>query len=203
MITISFNGSDQRVVAALRAKGPKLLAAEARTLDILMLELQARIQQKLSGEVLQSHAGGGGLLGTVRKQPTAISGSRVTGSVQAGGGLFWWASVHEKGGEKTYEILPGILTGKSDKKALAFFPGGSAGAGFGRTAMTKLRFAAGKRRGSLRPGQTQAFASAGGIVVMKVIHPPLPKRSFMATSLEELRGRIIEKVYETAGVALK
>ncbi len=203
MIRLSFDNSDQRVMLALRARGPKILAAEKRTIEELMLELQARIQRKLSGEVLQSHAGGGGLLGTVRKQPTTLSGAMLHGGVQAGGGLFWWAAVHERGGEKEYEILPGALTGKSDKQALAFFPAGSAGASFGRTATTKLRFRLGKRAGSLRPGQVKAFGAAGGIVVRKVIHPPLKRRSFMESSLEELRGRIIARVFETAAQVMR
>lgn len=188
---------------ALRARGPKILAAETKTLEELMLDLQDRIRRKLSGEVLVSHAGGRGLLGTVRKQPTVALGAVLRGGVQAGGGLFWWAIVHERGGEKEYEILPGAVTGKSDKQALAFFPTGSAGAGFGRTAMTKLRFRLGKRGGSLRPGQVKAFGEAGGIVVRKVVHPPLKRRSFMESSLLELRGRIIQRVYETAAGALR
>ncbi len=203
MITISFNNSDRRVTLALRARGPKLIAAEKRTLAELMVDLQAVIHRKLSGEVLNSRGGGGSLIGSVRQTPITVTGSAISGSVQAGGGLLWWATVHEEGGEKEYEILPGILTGKSNKKALAFFGQGATGLSFGTTAMTSLYHKRGVLGGTLRANKFGAFATAGGIVVRKVIHPPLPKRSFMATSLEELRGRIIQRVFETAAGALR
>ena len=67
--------------------------------------------------------GGGGLLGTVRRLPVILIGTQMYTGVQAGGGLFWWAKVHEYGGEKTYPILP------VNKKALALL---SAGVGRGR-----------------------------------------------------------------------
>jgi hypothetical protein len=202
VIRITFDGTDRRVAMALRARGPKLIAAEKRTLNELMRDLQMVIHRKLSGEVLKSHGGGGSLLASVRQTPTVVAGSSISGSVQAGGGLLWWAVVHEEGGEKEYEIpKDGIF--RSGKKALAFFGKGAAGLSFGRTAMTKLYHRHGMLGGSLRANKFGAFAAAGGIVVRHVIHPPLPKRSFMESSLLELRGRIIQRVYETAAGALR
>jgi hypothetical protein len=203
LIRLTFNKSDERMVAALRAKGPQLRAQLQMTMDELMTDLLARVQQKLSGEVLKTHRGGGGLLGSARKIPTQTTGSTITGAVQAGGGLFWWAVVHEEGGKKRYDIFPGIVTGKSDKRALAFFPAGSEGASFGTTRMTSIRFATGKRRGQLKPKKYGTFAEAGGIVVRHVSHPPLPKRSFMATSLQEMTGEIIQRIYSAAAKALE
>lgn len=197
MIRLSFNTTDRRVALALKAKGPQIVQAEARTLDKLMFELQTVVQRKLSGEVLKSHAGGLGLLGTVRKIPTAIIGDHLVGGVQAGGGRFWWARVHELGGEKTYTIEP------VNKQALAFFPGGSAGAAFGTTAMTRLKFKRGHHEGELRPGRYGEFAAAGGIVVKHVEHPPLKKRSFMESALLELRSKIISDVFRTAAGAIR
>jgi hypothetical protein len=203
MLRISFNGTDKQTIAALQSKAPQLRSALQRTMDELMLDLQARVQRKLSGEVLQSHRGVGGLLGTVRKEPTVSTDSQIVGRVTAGGGQFWWAVVHEEGGKKTYTILPGAVTGKSDKKALAFFPTGSVGAGFGATALTRIKFKSGKRRGELRPNRLGEFKAAGGIVVKKVIHPPLPKRSFMQSSLDEMRADIIRRVYASAAKAIR
>ena len=58
MINVSFGGSDQRVIKALRTKAPQLEKAETDTLKRLMLELQGVVQRKLSGEVLQAREGG-------------------------------------------------------------------------------------------------------------------------------------------------
>ena len=205
MIRISFNGSDERLVAALHARGPKLVAAERATLNELMGELQEVVHRKLSGEVLQSR--GGGLLKSLRVKPITQEGAVLTGIVQAGGDKVWWAKVHEWGGNMAYEIWP------VKKKALAFFPGGSAGAvvqsgvfasqGFGQTAMTKLMTRRGPNRGSVRPGKIGMFRKAGGVVVRFVVHPPLPRRPFMGPALREMQGRIVERVFATAAEALR
>ena len=205
MIRISFNGSDERLIASMKARGPQIREGLRLGLEQGMIELQARIQRKLSGEVLQSR--GGGLLGSVRMQPIIATDQSITGGVQAGGGLHWWAKVHEWGGNTAYEIWP------VNKKALAFFPGGSAGAvvqsgvfasqGFGRSAMTKIIERMGARRGMIRPGKVGAFGKAGGIVRKFVVHPPLPRRAFMGPALEEMRGTIIQKIFAAAAAAVR
>lgn len=203
MIRMAFNNSNERLVAALRTKGPRLVEAETQTLDRLMLELQRVIQRKVTGEVLHSRRGAAGLAGSIHKDDTVQVAGEIRGRVTGGGGPFWWLSVHEKGGEKSYEILPGAVTGKSDKRALAFFPTGSIGAGFRETAMTRLRFALGKRRGELRPTRYGEFGEAGGVVVKRVEHPPLPKRAVMGPALEEMRGEIVRRVFETAAKVIR
>lgn len=203
MIQLRFTrSSDARVVAALRTKAPRLRAALRETLDGLMLELLKRIQQKLSGEVLTSHHGGRGLLGSAKKSPTVVDGNTIRGSVTAGGGRFFYGRFQEEGTKGPYEILPGALTGKSDKQALAFFPGGSAGATTLRLQGLRLSFKLGKRRGTLRPQGLGEFAGLGGIVVRKVVHPGLKARSFMASSLDELRGEITRRIFATAARAI-
>lgn len=194
MINVSFGGSDQRVIKALRTKAPQLEKAETDTLKRLMLELQGVVQRKLSGEVLQAREGG--LFRSVRNDVSSHFGSLI-GRVQAGGGMLWWARVHEEGGEKSYPIEP------VNKQALAFFPMGSAGASFGRTAMTAIYHRLGARRGSMREGKHEEFAAAGGVVVKKVIHPPAKRRPFMSASLEELRSHIISEIYKSAAKAMK
>jgi hypothetical protein len=176
----------------------KIREAMMVEMDRLMLELERRIQQKLSGEVLQTRRGGGGLLGSVHREATKEIGNRLVGRVTAGGGLASiYPAVQEKGGTRTYDIFPGIVTGKSDKRALAFFPGGSLGAGALSTQGRSLTFKLGKRRGSHRPSKIGEFGQLGGIVVRHVVHPPLPPRPFMSTSLAEMRETILERLRAT------
>lgn len=203
MINVYFKTSNEKVANALRSKAAPLAFEMYQTIDRLMLELQGRVQRKASGEVLKSHRGAGGLLGSIRKESTRLTNGKIIGRVKGGGGPFWWLVVHEHGGQKTYEIFPGIVTGKSDKKALAFFPTGSEGTTFGRSKLTRLRFASGHQRGQLRPKRYKEFHVAGGVVVKSVEHPPLPKRSIMKSSLDEMRDQIIKQIYGSAAKALR
>lgn len=196
MITISFNGTDKRVQATIQSGGTQLRASLAKTMDRLMLELQARIQHKLMGEVLEHKSGK--LLGSVIKLPVEVEPQRIVGRVTAAGGPAFYGRIQEKGGLRTYEIKP------VNKKALAFFPRGSLGGGGGFAQVKKsiihnLFEKSGAGRGSLRrtPQAQGKFSAYGGLVVMKVTHPPLQPRPFMAPSLEEMRGRIIEQIRET------
>jgi hypothetical protein len=191
MIRISFNNSDEKLVAALQARGPQIVSAIQEELDRLMFELLRRVQAKLSGEVL--HQRTGKLLSSIVKQPTIIaaSGKQIIGSVSGAGGPAFYGRFHETGTTSAYEIRP------TTKQALAFFPTGSTGAwlGFQRT-----RFMFGKR-GFLRPSKIGAFEAAGGIVVKKVVHPPIQQRSFMSAALEEMRAEIIARIYRAAAAA--
>lgn len=195
MIELSFHGTDQRVAAALQARGARLEQFVGRALVISLLELQARVQRKLSGEVLKHRTGKA--VASVRLDPVRKEGMTLRGGVLAGGGVVWWLVVHERGGLNTYEIVP------VNKRALAFFPEGSEGAGLGRTAMTKLRFAMGHRRGELRPTKFSDAAAAGLLLRRKVIHPPLPQRSFMRSSLVELQSKIVSRIFQAAAEALR
>jgi hypothetical protein len=190
MVKLSFNGTDKRVELAIQEKGPRVVSELTRTMSLMMFELLRRVQQKLSGEVL--HVRTGKLLGSAHVEPTVTTQTTIAGNVTAAGGPAFYGKFHEYGGTRWYDILP------VNKKALAFFPGGSFGASFGATGIRQLRFVQGKNRGSLRPGQYDSFAKAGGVVVMKVHHPPLPMRSFMRSSLAELKARITSQLYEAA-----
>jgi hypothetical protein len=200
-IRITFNNSDQRVVKALKSRGVAIAESLRVELDRLMYELMARVQRKLSGEVLQPRAGGRGLLGSVRKRVTERIGSQIYGGVQAGGaGLGVYPRVHEFGGERSYEILPGALTGKSDKQALAFFPSGSPAL---NAQFRRMRVKLGTKRGTLKPEKYGEFRGLGGVVVRRVLHGAAQKRSFMISSLEEMRATIIERIHRAAAKAIK
>jgi len=204
VINITFNSTDKRLAAFLERKRPQVVEQLTDTLDTLMLELQRRVQQKLSGEVLQHRSGK--LLGSVTKAPIETSGNKIVGIVSAAGGPAFYGRIQEAGGTRQYDIVPRF------KKALAFFPGGSVGgsiaSGTGRTLPGKstvrgLYARSGRNRGSLKPSRLGTFSQLGGIVVQKVVHPPLPARPFMKTSLLELQGTIIEKLRAAAVRGMK
>lgn len=197
MIRISFkDSSDERLVAALREKGPLIVSAIQVELDKLMFQLLRQVQANLSGGVLKTRTGK--LLGSANKEPTIITGSgkQIVGTVSVAGGVAWYGQVHERGGQRTFDIYP------VNKKALAFFPQGSAGAALGFKGTRQLYAKAGVNRGSLRPSRIGEFAGLGGVVVQHVRHPPLPKRPFAEVALEEMREQIIAGVYRAAASAL-
>jgi len=188
----------------MKAKGPQIRERLSDKLDSLMLELQRRIQQKLSGEVLEHRSGKA--LGSVIKQPMSTTETRIEGRVTAGGGPAFYLVYHERGGTRQYEIVP------VNKKALAFFPRGSIGGSIassnspmtpGKPVVRGLYFRSGSQRGALKPGRVGTFHAAGGVVVMKVIHPPLPKRPVAASSLEELNAKIIDGLRQAAVEGLR
>ncbi len=203
MIRLSFNSTDWMLRDALRTKQAKLVPALEDTLDTLMLQLQRRIQQKLSGEVLQHRSGKA--LASVNKEPTVREGSRIVGKVTGGAGPAFYLRIQEVGGTRTYDILPRF------KKALAFFPGGSvggsiaAGAGVvpGKSVFRGLYARSGARRGSLKPGKVGTFGQLGGVVVKKVVHPPLPARPSFKTSLLEMQETIVARLRQSAVKALQ
>lgn len=204
MIKLSFNSTDKRLVAFLERKRPKVVEELSDTLDTQMLALQRRVQQKLSGEVLQHRSGK--LLGSVTKGPTEVSGNKISATVSAAGGPAFYGRIQETGGTRQYEILP------KNKKALAFFPQGSVGGAIaasntpfvpGKATVRGLYTRSGRASGQLKPSRLGTFSQLGGVVVKKVIHPPLPARPFMRTSLMELQGTIIEKLRAAAIRGLK
>ena len=194
MINITFNSTDRRLLGFFQRKRPAMIKELASTMDTLMLELQQRVQQKLSGQVLEHRSGK--LLGSVEKRPIQVTESAVSGRVTAAGGPAFYGRVQEKGGTRTYDILP------KNKKALAFFPGGSVGGSIagsnvpftpGKSVVRGLYFRSGSSRGQLKRGQIGTFGQLGGSVVKKVIHPPLPARPFMRPSLLEMQAEILQK----------
>jgi hypothetical protein len=117
MLTLSFNGSDERLAQSLRARGPQIIQAVMRKMDELMFRLQAKIVgEKLAGQVLQQRTGK--LAGSIRAIPTTLEGTEVTGAVEGGGGPAFYGRVQEYGGRGPYTIVP------INKSALTFLWGG-------------------------------------------------------------------------------
>jgi hypothetical protein len=158
MLRITFDGSDQRVAAALRAKGPQIVQALMRKLESLMLQLQAKIVgEKLQGQVLAHRTGK--LSGSIREIPVTNTGTLLTGAVEGAGGPAWYGKLHEEGGTFPYHRKSKIAERLSGKEA-----------------MSKRA-----RKGSIT----------------------FPQRSFMRTSLEEMRGQIFEGLRTAVSEELK
>jgi len=118
MITMSFDGTDVRVIETLQRAGPGVLAALVRAIEFLDLDFQRYVvTQKLQGQVL--HHRSGKLASSVRVLPVTQQGAFVSGGVSAGGGVAWYGRLHEFGGRAAYEIRP------RNAKALRFEIGGS------------------------------------------------------------------------------
>ena len=201
MIKIQFKaGSDRRVIALLRAKEPMLLDAIEESLDRSMLELQRRIQEKLSGEVLEHRSGK--LLASVNKEPVVRDDRQIMGRVTSSAGPAFYGRIQEAGGTRTYDIYPRY------KKALAFFPSGSLGAGGGiqqvrKDILRSLYARSGKQRGSLKPSKYGQAGQLGLAIVKHVVHPPLQPRPFMRTSLAELQEKIVSNIRTAVAEALR
>jgi hypothetical protein len=111
---LEFNGTDIRVLTALRRKSGEMVLALKRKTDELSLRLVAKIVgEKLHGQILQQRSGL--LAGSVRPILAEISGNVVSGGVTAAGGPAFYGKVHEEGGTREYEIVP------VNKKSLRFF----------------------------------------------------------------------------------
>jgi hypothetical protein len=95
MLRISFiENSDQRLVEALRAKGPAIVRVLMSKLNELMIQLQSYIvSQKLSGQSLQRRTGT--LAGSIRYIPAVLEGTKIVGAVEGAGGAAWYGKLYE------------------------------------------------------------------------------------------------------------
>lgn len=90
-----------------------IVSAIADKMTGLMLQLQQHIvRDKLSGQVLNVRTGK--LAESVQPDPTRVEGTKVLGSVRAGGDQAFYGRFHELGGSKSYPIVP------VEKQALSF-----------------------------------------------------------------------------------
>ena len=117
-IRFSLDRTDEKVIVALQQRRDILIDALTQKMSYVMLQLQRKVQQKLSGEVLQNRDGV--LYNSVQVQPTTFNGKEIIGAVTAAGGPAKFGQVFEYGGTRTYKITP------VDKKALAFMVGANA-----------------------------------------------------------------------------
>jgi hypothetical protein len=157
MLTFSYDGSNQRVAAALRAKGPQIIEAVLRKMNSLTLQLQAKIVgEKLQGQVLQHRTGK--LAGSIRMIPAVVEGESVVGAVEGGGGPAFYGRVHEYGG--MFNVKGRMITEV-----------------FGRKVKS--------------PHESRAYTAT------------FPERSFMRTSLEEMRQRFFEGLTQATNEGLQ
>jgi hypothetical protein len=186
-ITMSFEKlSDKRLAAYLGSRKERLVAELSEEMNRQMLAVLRRVQQKLSGEVLQTRTGS--LLRSARVEPLQVTVDKIVGRVTAGGSAASpYAEVQELGGRAPYDILP------KRKQALAFFPSAVV-AQVGRRMLNRFRVPLGARRGELKPEKYAHFGKLGGIVVKRVTHPPLPARSFMRSVVNEMTDEIVARL---------
>lgn len=194
MIKLTFNGSDQRLLSALKARSEPLISALTMKMGYLMLRLQQHIvNTKLSGQVLAHRSGK--LAGSVRALPVVRKGDVLESGVTAGGGPVTYARVHEEGGTSEYVILP------KTKKALAWFPQGTASVAGGIAIQRGMKQTTNLRRRAASIGK---FKRAGGVVRKAVYHhPPAIARPFMQPSLEEFRDTIVQELQLTIRTVLR
>lgn len=96
MITVEIGGTDQ-AIAAIRARGPRIIQAVVRRMSSALIGLQQYIvAAKLSGQVL--HHRSGKLANSIRFNGISYTDDVVTGEVQGAGGPAFYGRVHEFGG---------------------------------------------------------------------------------------------------------
>lgn len=132
-------------------------------------ELFAKIMAKLSGGVLNRRTGK--LASSVAKVPaTTYREDMIGGYVTQDLRVAPYGAVHEKGGTKSYDMVP------KKGKYMVF-----------QTKGTLVSFVA--------KGQLKEFYKGRKFVFTKMVHrTPLAKRSFMMASLDEMRGEIVKGI---------
>jgi phage gpG-like protein len=153
MITAYLLG-DRELIARLAAAPNGLQRGLARAVTRLGFQLERRVKQKLSGEVLNVRTG---LLRASINTRVKETSSEITASV---GTNIKYGKFHEYGVPHPWEIRP------KSARALAFEVGGA-----------------------------QVFAT-------RVMHPPLPERSFLRSALREMRGQIQAELKQAATAEL-
>lgn len=159
MISGSFNGTDTRVIQALREKPAVVQDSMLRKMDSVTLRLQAYIvSEKLQGQVLQHRTGK--LSQSIRQIPPEFDGETIRGEVQGGGGPAFYGRAQEYGAHIP-ERVP------VNAKALHW------------------------------------VGPSGDVFAMRARAFELPERSFMRSSLDDMRGSIIQELEQAAAEAMK
>jgi hypothetical protein len=175
-----------------------VINALSTKLEILDIMLQRYIiEEKMSGQVLQGRTGNAER--SIRTVEVQSSGNKVEGGVTGGGGTAFYLKYQEDGTTpgKSWEIAP------KNGKALAFIPNFTSFNGpFTKQEQGLL---GGKRNFSpAKPGaERNAFNKFGGVIVKKVIHPPLPPLKFMSGALQEKYQDIVDGLLEAVTGAVK
>lgn len=111
---ISLKLVDTEIIATFDRLTVELRAAVEAKLATLVELVRAKVEENLSGAVLQTKSGA--LLGALQSGVNSLSGSTVVGfvEIEPGSKPEVYGKVHEYGGKDWYEIVP------VNKKALAF-----------------------------------------------------------------------------------
>jgi hypothetical protein len=106
MATFTWAVDDHDLIGEMRNRGELLDAAILSAVNSLGAQLLARVQTKLSGEVLASRTGQ--LLNSVEQQAAEFVGSvcQTSVGIDEGSPSFLYGYVQEYGGSKWYEIVP-------------------------------------------------------------------------------------------------
>lgn len=103
-ITAKVDGFEQ-AAHRMAGRGARITQALYRKIFSLTLQVQSKVQGNLSAGIgLQSRHGTAGLAGSVRVIEPTIEGTMIIGSVQGGGGPFWYGAMWEFKGHG--EIVP-------------------------------------------------------------------------------------------------
>ena len=159
MLNVTVVGENE-LIARFEAMPDRLHAALLKKVSTLTLKLEAKIKQKLSGDVLKVRTGK--LRRSIHSRVDATSTS-VTG-LAASSGDVKYAGLHEFGGKTKAHIIE-----PQNAKALAFQMSGKQ------------------------------------VIVKRVNHPGsvIPARSFMRSSLKDMRDEIVEGMNEAAAEATR
>ena len=174
MIELSFDGSDVRLSEFIRKRGGNILLALQKRFTILGLMIQRHlIQNHLSApggfDSLMLHHRTGKLIQSIRALPAEASSGGVSLTVQGGGGPAFYGKYHEFGG--TFLIPEHV-------RRIGFNAKGK------RTRLLTIGGTGRVRRGVDK-------VEAGTVKAHNVTYP---MRSFMRSSLGEMRGAIIQAV---------
>lgn len=193
MLTLSFGSTGEDVSQRVQERFPRLVVELVKTVDRMNVIMQARIvRDKLQGQVL--HHRTGKLANSIRIFKAKYSNDVIEGGVQGAGGPAFYGRYHEFGTTHSYEIKP--IHGQ----ALAFIPQGNVSLDEQRSIMRGIRNKSGpmtKRQLSAQNKARNAFTAAGGVIVKVVHHGPIQKRSFMQSTLDEMRDEIFNALQAT------
>lgn len=197
MISADFQGTDVRVKTALKEKFPLILDLVRNKMDQLDLQLQQKIQnEKLQGQVLEHRTGK--LVGSIRFIKAKVDGEVVEGGVEGAGGPAFYGRYQNYGTEREYEIVP------RNKKALAFIPsGGKMIVPMNKAMIRQTIRAFNSKQANVRAGAFKQFGNMGGVVVKKVIHPPIQKRNFMESTADEFKPEMTKGIAAAIAAGLR
>jgi hypothetical protein len=102
MLRINFVASEA-TIAAFRAKGSQIVRVLQSRISLLMQQLGAQVVQRVSGQMVGVRTGK--VRASITINPTVISGTRISGSVSAGGDPLAGYAVFVERGSRMHQVL--------------------------------------------------------------------------------------------------